>query len=189
LSFFRSNEPTGVRVNTRSGPASAPIIAPPWWTAAFYLLVALLAQVEFMHYVSLRDAEPSAVLVVLVWYALRADMLHAAAFGVAAGLCEDIFSAQTGVAWTAAMPLTAMFVSWLSRWFFADSIPIMAGVVIVATLLRRMVFWVVMALQGYPAGYARMHLHQALWEALLNAMLVTVLLLVARWREAREARA
>jgi hypothetical protein len=79
-----------------------------------------------------------------------------------------------------------MFVSYLSRWFFADSIPILAGVVIVATLLRRMLFWVVMALQGYPAGYARLHLHQALWEALLNALLVTLLLLLARFRESRQ---
>jgi cell shape-determining protein MreD len=186
--LFRSNEPTGVRVNTRTGPASAPIAAPSWWTAGFYLLVALFAQIELMHYVSVRGAEASAVLVVVVWYALRADLLHAAAFGLAAGLCEDIFSAQTGVAWTVATPITALFVSWLSRWFFADSVPILAGMVVIATLLRRMVFWVVMALEGYPAGYARIHLHAALWEALLNAVLVTVLLLLARWREAREMR-
>ena len=174
-----------MRVNTRTGPASAPIVAPSWWTAAIYLLIALIAQIEFMHYVTFRGAEASAVVVVVVWYALRADLLHAAAFGLLAGLCEDIFSAQTGIAWTAATPLAAMFVSYLSRWFFADSIPILASVVVVATLLRRMLFWVVMALQGYPAGYARLHLHQALWEALLNAVLVTLLLLLARLRESR----
>ncbi|HKU66591.1 MAG TPA: hypothetical protein VJP85_02340 [Candidatus Baltobacteraceae bacterium] len=172
-------------MNTRTGPASAPIVAPAWWTAALYLLIALLAQLELMHYITFRGAEASAVLVVVVWYALRADPLHAAAFGLVAGLCEDIFSAQTGIAWTTATPLDAIFVAWLSRWFFADSIPILAGVVIVATLLRRMLFWIVMALQGYPAGYARLHLHEALWEALLNAVLVTVLLLLARFREAR----
>ncbi len=174
-----------MRVNTRTGPASAPLIAPTWWVAGFYLLLALFTQIEFMHYVTFRGAEASAVLVVVVWYALRADLLHAAAFGLVAGLCEDIFSAQTGVAWTAATPLTALFVTWLSRWFFADSVPILAGVVIVATLLRRMLFWVVMALQGYPAGYAGLHLHEALWEALLNAVLVSALLLLARFREAR----
>jgi hypothetical protein len=48
-----------------------------------------------------------------------------------------------------------------------------------------MFFWVVMALQGYPTGYARLHLHQALWEALLNALLVTILMLAARLRESR----
>jgi rod shape-determining protein MreD len=149
------------------------------------LLLALLVQVEFMHYLQLRGAQGSAVLVVVVWYALRADMLQASVFGLAAGLCEDIFSAQTGVAWTVATPLTAAFVSWLSRWVFADSIPGLAAFVIAATLLRRMAFWVVMALQGYPPGYARLHLHQALWEALLNAVLIALLVLIARWREAR----
>lgn len=150
-------------------------------------MLALFAQLELMHYAMFRGAEPSAVLVVAVWYALRADLLHATAFGVVAGLCEDIFSAQTGIAWTTATPITAVFVSWLSRWFFADSIPILAGVVVVATLLRRMLFWVMMALEGYPPGYARLHLHQALWEALLNAVLVTLLMLLARFRESRSS--
>lgn len=174
-----------MRVNTRSGPSSAPLNAPSWWLAGLYLLLALLVQLELMHYVTFRGAEPSLIIIVVVWYALRADLLNAAAFGFIAGLCEDVFSAQTGVAWTVATPLTGIFLSWLSRWFFADSIPILAGVVIAATLVRRMLFWVVMALQGYPAGYARMHLHQALWEALLNAILVSTLLLLARFRESR----
>lgn len=176
-----------MRVNTRSGNISTPLGAPAWWRAALYLFLALVAQLELMHYVTLRGAQASAVLVVVVWYALRSDLLGAAAFGLAAGLCEDIFSAQTGVAWTIATPLTALFVSWLSRWFFADSIPILSGVVILATLARRMFFWVIMALQGYPPGYARLHFHQALWEALLNAVLISVLVLLARWREARSS--
>jgi len=174
-----------VRVNTRSGDAGAALGAPAWWTAALYLLIALVAQMELLHFITFRGAQASAVLIVVVWYALRADTLGAALFGLAAGLCEDIFSAGTGVAWTASSALTAIFVTWLSRWFFADSVPILAGVVIIATLLRRMVFWVVMALQGYPPGYARIHLHEALWEALLNAVLVSVLLLLSRLRESR----
>lgn len=177
-----------MRVNTRSGPASAPLIAPAWWQAALYLLLALFVQLELMHFVTWRGAEPSLVLVAVVWYALRADLLYAAAFGVVAGLCEDAFTALppgSGAGWIAALPITALFVSWLSRWLFADSIPAFAGVVAVATLLSRMLFWVMMAVQGYPTGYARMHLHQALWEALLNAVLVSVLMLIARFREAR----
>jgi len=185
--LFRSNEPTGVRVNTRSGASSAPPIAPEWWRAGLYLLLALFVQVEFMHYATLRGAQASAVLVVVVWYALRADLLAAGAFGVAAGLLEDAFSAQTGIAWTMATPVTALFVAYLSRWFFADSIPALASVVFVATLLRRMVFWIAMSLQGYPPGYARLHLHAALWEALLNATLIALLMLAARLRESRTA--
>jgi len=176
-----------VRVNTRSGDASVPLSSPAWWAAGLYLVLALLAQMEFMHYVTFRGAQASAVLIVVVWYALRAELLPAALFGFVAGLFEDAFSARTGVAWTVATPLAAMFVTWLSRWFFADSIPILAGVVIAATLARRMLFWIVMALQGYPPGYARLHLHQALWEALLNAVLVSLLLLLARLRESRSS--
>jgi rod shape-determining protein MreD len=177
-----------VRVNTRTGPASAPITAPDWWVAALYLLGALLVQIELMHYVSVRGAEPSLVLIVLVWYALRADLLQAAVFGFIAGLCEDAFTALPsgmGAGWLAVLPFTALFVSWLSRWFFADSIPAMSAVVVVATLFSRMLFWVMMAVQGYPTGYARLHFHQALWEALLNGILVAVLMLAARIREAR----
>lgn len=183
--MFRNNEPTGVRVNTRSGP-SAPLAAPLWWRAGLYLLLALVVQMEVMHYATLRGAQASAVLVVVVWYALRSDLLYAAAFGVIAGLLEDLFG-LTGIAWTVATPLAAMFVSLLSRWFFADSIPILAGVVVAATLVRRMVFWVTMALQGYPPGYARLHLHEALWEALLNAVLISALVLLARLRDSRRA--
>lgn len=177
-----------MRVNTRTGPDSAPIAAPVWWLGGLYLLLALFAQIELMHYATFRGAEPSLVLIVLVWYALRADLLHAAAFGFIAGLCEDAFTALppgAGAGWIAALPITALFVSWLSRWFFADSIPAMGAMVVVSTLLSRMLFWIVMALQGYPPGHARIHLHQALWEALLNAILVGILMLAARIRESR----
>lgn len=177
-----------MRVNTRTGPATAPLTAPDWWVAALYLLGALFLQIELMHYVSIRGAEPSLVLIVLVWYALRADLFHAAAFGFIAGVCEDAFTALPagmGAGWLVALPFTALFVSWLSRWFFADSIPAMGAVVVVATLFSRMLFWIVLAIQGYPTGYARMHFHQALWEALVNGVLVGVLMLLARIREAR----
>jgi rod shape-determining protein MreD len=184
--LFRSNEPTGVRVNTRSGLSTA-AATPEWWVAALALVAALIAQVEFGHYFMLRGAQMSAVLVTVVWYALRANAFNAAVFGLIAGICEDAFSAQTGVAWSVATPLAALLVNWLSRWFFADSIPAVAGVVILATLLRRMVFWIAMALQGYPPGYARLHLHQAMWEALFNALLAAILIVIARAREARSA--
>ena len=187
MSSFRSSEPTGVRINTRTGPPSeAPVEAPVWWVAALYLAIALLAQVEILHYFTLRGAQLSVVLIVVVWYALHSDLRSAALFGLIAGACEDALSAQTGGAWTISTTLTAVFAHSLTRWFFADSVPVIAGVVVCATLLRRMIFWVVMALQGYPSGYARIHLHQALWEALFNAVFAVVaMLLIARYNERR----
>lgn len=136
----------------------------------------------------LRGAELSIVLVVVVWYALHADLRRAAIFGLIAGLVEDAFSTQTGAAWSISTTATAAAVSLLSRWFFADSIPAAAAVTAVATLLRRMIFWIAMALFGYPPGYARLHLHQALWEALLNALFIAAAMLAARHLEARQSR-
>ncbi len=179
--MFRNNEPTGVRVNTRSGPGDAPFAGPGWGIAGALLAVALLLQTQLLHYAVFRGAQLSIVLVVVVWFALRTDYVRAAFFGLIAGLCEDALSAQTGAAWTISTTLTAVCVSILSRWFFADSPAAAAAMVAVATLLRRMLFWIAMAIwSGYPAGYARLHLHQALWEALMNAVFVIAATIVAR---------
>lgn len=187
--MFRSHEPTGVRVNTRTGPVEAPRAGPAWGLAAAFLAIALLLQIEVVHYLRFHDAQLSIVLVVVVWFALRSDLVRAALFGLIAGLIEDTISTQTGAAWTISTTLTAVFASALSRWFFADSIPITAGVVFIATLLRRLLFWVAMALwSAYPAGYARLHFHQALWEALLNMLFVIAAMFIARRFEDRPTR-
>jgi rod shape-determining protein MreD len=187
--LFRNSDPTGVRVNTRTGPPSdTHLSGPEWWIAGLFLLIALLAQIELMHFVTFRGAELSVVLVVVVWYALRSDLLGATIYGVLAGLCEDIFSAQTGAAWTISTTITALFINYLTRWFFADSIPIFGGMVVLATLLRWLIFWVVMAIGGYPAGHAALHLHQAMWDALLNAIFAVLAMLFVRRLEDRPAR-
>ncbi len=158
-----------------------PFAGPEWWVPALLLIVALLLQSEVAHYFTLRGGQLSMVLVVVVWYGLRADFLRAAIFGLIAGACEDAIGAQTGASWMIATTFTAVFASALSRWFFADSIPVTAGVVFAATLLQRLIFWVAMAIwMAYPAGYARLHLHQAVWEALLNALFVIVAMMIAR---------
>lgn len=146
-----------------------------------------------MHYLTWRHAEPSLVLVAVVWYALRSDPRRAGVFGLIAGVCEDLLGgsmtgAHTGGAWTIATTATALFVSALSQRFFADSIPVVAAVVAIATLVSRLFYWTVMSLEGYPAGYARAHFHEALWEALLNAILIAVLMLGTRVLERRTVR-
>lgn len=178
-----------MRINTRTGPPSeVPVSAPVWWVAGIYLAIALLAQIEVLHFFPVRGAQLSVVLVVVVWYALHSDARSAAIYGLIAGACEDAFSAQTGAAWTISTTLTAFVANYLTRWFFADSAPAVAFVVLLATLLRQMIFWIAMALEGYPAGYARIHFHQALWEALLNAAFVVVAMLAVRRHEERQTR-
>lgn len=136
-----------------------------------------------------RNAEPSLVLVALTWYAVRAGTRRAAIAGLIAGACEDVLSAQTGAAWTISTTATALFAGSLSGAFFADAPPVLVAAVAVATLLRQFLFWSVMGIQGYPSGYGGIHFHQALWEALLNAAIVIVLLVAARVYERLRAAA
>jgi len=145
-----------------------------------WLAGALLAAATVGHYVAVRGVVPSLVLIVVVWYSIRVDARRAALCGLAAGLGEDAISAQTGVAWTVSTCLSAMLASRLSRGFFADSIPLAASVMAVTTLLRALVFWVVMGAQGYPRGLGLIHAHEAMLAAVLNACVIVVAMLVAR---------
>jgi len=158
----------------------APFVGPAWYAAAAWLIAAVVAQATFVHYLAIRDVVPSFVLVVVIWYSIRVDARRAALYGLCAGFLEDALSAQTGAAWTIATTLSAMLASRLSRGFFADSIPLATSVTVAATLARALLFWVVMALSGYPPGLATLHFHEALLQALLNAVVIVVAMLVAR---------
>jgi cell shape-determining protein MreD len=120
------------------------------------------------------------VLVVVVWYAIRVDARRAAVYGLIAGLSEDALSAGTGAAWMISTGGSAVIASMLSRGFFSDSVPLVSGITVLVTLLRALFFWVVMALSAYPAGLGAMHLHEALFEAVLNAAVVIAAMLLVR---------
>ncbi len=141
-------------------------------------------QTTFAHLLQIRDAEPSFVLVAVVWYALRVDALRAATYGLAAGLFEDALAGTTGAAWTIATLLGAVAASLSSRGFFADSIPLAALVTGLATLLRALLFWTTLSLQGYPPGLAPQHFHQALIGSALNVCVMVVAMLAMRRYEA-----
>jgi rod shape-determining protein MreD len=164
----------------RDKPHVAPFVGPPWSIAGAWLALAVLAQATVVHHLAVRDVVPSFVLVVVVWYSIRVDARRAAAYGLVAGFCEDALSAQTGAAWTIATTVSALVASVLSRGFFADSIPLVSGITIVATLLRALLFWIVMALTGYPAGLGTIHFHEALLQAALNVGVIVVAMLVLR---------
>jgi rod shape-determining protein MreD len=172
--------------SSRSKPHAAPFVGPPWYVAAAWLALAIAAQATVVHALAIRGVVPSFVLVVVVWYAIRVDARRAAVYGLIAGLCEDALSARTNAGWMISTCLSAVAASTLSRGFFADSIPLVTAVTVVATLLRALIFWVVMALGGYPAGLGAMHLREALFAAVLNAALVVAAMLVVRRLEAAE---
>lgn len=164
----------------RGKPQAAPFVGPPWYVAAAWLIVAVVAQATLVHAVAIRGVVPSLVLAVVVWYALRVDVLRAAAYGLAAGLCEDVLSATTGAAWTISTLTAAVTAGILSRGFFADSIPLAAAITIIATLVRALLFWSIMSFEGYPPGLGAMHAREALVAAVLNAALIVAATLVVR---------
>jgi rod shape-determining protein MreD len=164
----------------RSKPHVAPFVGPPWYAAAAWLVAALVAQATMVHGLAIRTVEPSFVLAVVVWYAIRVDARRAAVYGLVAGLCEDALSAGTGAAWMISTGTGAVVASMLSRGFFSDSVSLGGAVTVVVTLLRALLFWIVMALSGYPAGLGMMHLHEAFFEAFLNAAIVVAAVLVVR---------
>jgi len=49
--------------------------------------------------------------------------------------------------------------------------------------VRDLIFWIVMKAQGFPPGLATLHFHQALWQALLNALFVIAAMLIYRSKE------
>lgn len=165
-------------------PHVAPFVGPTWYVAAAWLAAALLAQSTLLHAFAFRDVVPSVVLVVVVWYAIRVDAPRAAAYGLIAGLCEDVLASQTGGAWTISTTLVAVLAGMLSRGFFADSMPLVCTIVAVATLVRLLLFWTVMAYQGYPPGLGALHFHQALLQAGMNVVLMAAAMFAVRRLEA-----
>lgn len=137
-------------------------------------------QATIVHYAAIRGAEPSVVLVVVVWLAMRSGVRRAALFGFLAGLGEDVLSFDGALTWTLATTPVAVAASLPTRRFFEDSAPLFAIVTAAATLLRALLYWSAKSLEGYPSGVATLHFHKALEQALLNALLAIVAVAVAR---------
>lgn len=140
-----------------------------------------------MHYFIVRNVEPSLVLVTVVWYAMRSDISRAAVFGLIAGVGEDLIAFDAGGAWTFSTAITALLASLPARRFFEDSMPFFMIVTALATLIRDVLFWTVEKLEGYPSGLGAMHFHEALLQAVLNALLAAFVMFVARRFERRRA--
>jgi rod shape-determining protein MreD len=163
------------------------ITAPAWYVSAGWLVLALIAQITLMHRIAIRGVEPSLVLVAVVWYAIRVEPWRGAAYGAIAGIAEDALAFGTGGAWTISTTLVAIFASLISRGFFADSLPLVATITFFATLVRQLIFWVTMAFEGYPSGLGMMRFHEALFQGILNAAVMMVVMLVNRRFDSRYA--
>ena len=143
-------------------------------------MAAVLAQVTLAHLFTIRDVVPSLVLVAVVWYAIRVDTTRAAAYVLAAGALEDMLATGTGAAWTISTMIAAICAQMISRGFFADSFPLVATITVAATFVRQLAFWIVWGFEGYPPGLASMHFHEAIVQAVLNAVTMMIAMIVAR---------
>ena len=162
-------------------------MGPRWWVAALWLAAALIAQATILHYIVIRGAEPNVVLVAVVWYAIRVNARHAAVYGLIAGIMLDMISGHSGGAWTISTTIVAIVAGALSRGFFADSIPLVGAITAVATLFDMLIFWIVRGFEGYPSGLAGMQAHQALIQAVLNAIVISIGTLIVRRFDTRFA--
>lgn len=152
-------------------------IGPAYWPVLGWTALLALAQTVIVPLFAFRGAVPSLVTIAVVLYASRVGARRGAELAIPAGLLEDVF-AGTGGGWTIATTVVALLIGGLSRRMFADGAFAPAVLCGVAVLARDLVFWSVMRLEGYPAGFATAHLHVSLWRALLTAIVAFVWMIV-----------
>ena len=143
------------------------VTGPSLWASIGWLLLALFVQSFASPWLTARNAVPSFATIVVVLYALRAGARRGLVVGILAGALTDALAGTAG-GWTIADTLVVAFVGAVSGGFFADGIVPPSFLVAAAVLLRDGVFWIVMAMEGYPRGFGTRHLHESLWQALIT---------------------
>jgi len=152
-------------------------VGPAYWPVAGWTALLVFFQTTLVPLLAFHGAVPSLVTIAVVLYALHAGARRGAMLAIPAGLLEDIYGGAGG-GWTISTTLVALLVGAFTRGIFADGAFAPAVLCGIAVLVRSFVFWVVMAIEGYPPGYATAHLHAALWSALMTAAAALVWLLV-----------
>jgi rod shape-determining protein MreD len=152
-------------------------VGPAYWPTLGWTALLTLIQTALAPLLTFRGVVPSLSLIAVVLYASRAGARRGAQLAIPAGLLLDII-AGTGGGFTVATTLVALVVGGLSRRMFADGVFAPAILCGVAILVRDLAFWSVMGIEGFPRGYAVTHLHEALWRALLTAIVAFVWLIV-----------
>ena len=165
-SFYRSKYRS---IEISVGPAYWPVLG---WTALL-----AFAQTVAVPLFAFRGAVPSLVTIAVVLYAVRAGARRGVLLALPAGLLEDIF-AGTGGGWTISTTIVALLVGGFTRRMFADGAFVPSMLCGAAVLVRDVVFWSVMRMEGFPPGYASVHAHTALWRALLTALVAFAWLVI-----------
>jgi rod shape-determining protein MreD len=152
-------------------------VGPAYWPVLGRTAVLVFAQTVLAPVLMFRGAVPSLVTIAVVLYASRAGARRGALLGLPAGLLEDIF-AGTGIGWTIATTIVGLMIGGLSRRMFAEGAFVPALLCGAAVLIRDLIFWSVMRIEGYPSGFGTAHAHAALWSALLTVAVAFAWLVV-----------
>jgi len=163
----------------RPGETAAPAYAPDpptWWHVGLALFAALIVQSTLAPYLAVRNASVSFVVLIVAWYAVRTGSLQGFTFGLFAGACEDGLAGASGVAWTFSTALAGALAGRLARTWLADTkLALVPGAALV-TLVRYGLFAAIMQLQSTPLALPLLHLHAALVQSALDALVALVLL-------------
>ena len=163
------------RISPRSDAYGAPLVPAPevprWWTTALALAVALLLQSQTGSLLSVRGAVPGFILLFVIWYGLRTDVLGGFVVGLLAGACEDALAGWTGAAWTVATAVTGAAAGRAAGTVASESRVWLVPFAALATLVRYALFALVLRIEGHALPLPTAHLHQVLWQAALNALL------------------
>ncbi|HEY0614208.1 MAG TPA: rod shape-determining protein MreD [Candidatus Elarobacter sp.] len=144
-------------------------VGPAYWPVLGWTSLLAFAQTVAAPLVAFRGAVPSLVTIAVVLYAMRAGARRGVLLALPAGLLEDIF-AGTGGGWTIATTIVALLAGGFSRRMFAEGALVPALLCGFAVLVRDLVFWCVMRVEGFPPGFATAHAHTALWRAAFTAI-------------------
>jgi rod shape-determining protein MreD len=144
-------------------------VGPAYWPAFGWTALLAFLQTVLVPLLAFRGAVPSLVAIAVVLYASRAGARRGALLALPAGVLEDVFAGSAG-GWTISTTVVALLVGLFTRRMFADGAFVPAVLCGAAVLIRDLVFWSIMRIEGFPPGFAVAHLHTSLWRALLTAL-------------------
>ncbi|HEY6235878.1 MAG TPA: rod shape-determining protein MreD, partial [Candidatus Elarobacter sp.] len=144
-------------------------VGPAYWPVFGWTTLLAFLQTVVVPLLAFRGAVPSLVTIAVVLYASRAGSRRGALLALPAGVLEDVFAASGG-GWTISTTVVALLVGLFARRMFADGAFVPAVLCGAAVLVRDLMFWTIMRIEGFPPGFAVAHLHTSLWRALLTAL-------------------
>jgi rod shape-determining protein MreD len=164
---------------TRTSPTAPPaaLFDPPaWWKVALVLFAVVIAQSTIAPHVALRGAVPGLVLLLVLWYGFRTDVVGGLLLGAIAGACEDALAGPSGAGWTVSTAIVGALAGRSAGTFISESRTWLVPYVALATIVRYGVYAIVTRAEGQPIVLPTMHAHEMLWQALYNAVLAFALL-------------